>query len=162
MLRALLVLATPLAAQALPPLPDPAGVGTHVLALARAPDGAVWVGTSGGGIYVMRLGAAGWEQIRHSADTAARSISWDFVHAFAFGPGGEIWYGTVGNGWGLSTDGGKTWTNWDLKQLGPEWQYRRPHRPPATGAPPQLPGPRRPRPPGRARATRLRDTRIRC
>ena len=127
MLRALLVLATPLAAQALPPLPDPAGVGTHVLALARAPDGAVWVGTYGQGIYVMRPGAAGWEQIRHSADTAARSISWDFVHAFAFGPGGEIWYGTVGNGWGLSTDGGKTWTNWDLKQLGPEWQYVTPN-----------------------------------
>src|SRR2546425_966549 len=127
MLRALLVLAAPLAAQALPPLPDPAGVGTHVLALARAPDGAVWVGTYGQGIYVMRPGAAGWEQMRHSADTAARSISWDFVHAFAFGPGGEIWYGTVGNGWGVSTDGGKTWTNWELKQLGPEWQYVAPN-----------------------------------
>src|SRR2546426_8736070 len=41
----------------------------------------------------------------------SHSISWDFVHAFGFGPGGEIWYGTVGNGWGLSTDGGTTWTD---------------------------------------------------
>src|SRR2546426_10646712 len=53
----------------------------------------------------------------------SHSISFDFVHAFGFGRGGEIWYGTVGNGWGLSTDGGKTWTNWELKQLGPAWQY---------------------------------------
>src|SRR2546426_9595056 len=57
----------------------------------------------------------------------SHSISWDFVHAFGFGPGGEIWYGTVGNGWGLSTDGGKTWTNWDFSQLGPEWQYVAPN-----------------------------------
>ena len=41
----------------------------------------------------------------------------------AFGPRGEVWYGTVGNGWGLSTDDGRTWTNWTFTQLGPEWQY---------------------------------------
>jgi murein DD-endopeptidase MepM/ murein hydrolase activator NlpD len=64
-----------------------------------------------------------WERIRSSRDTAAHSISWDFVHAFGFGPDGQIWYGTVGNGWGLSTDGGRTWRNWDFGQLGPEWQY---------------------------------------
>src|SRR2546426_3218634 len=45
-------------AQALPPLPDTTGFGVHVLALARAPDGAVWVGTYGQGIYVLRPGAA--------------------------------------------------------------------------------------------------------
>jgi hypothetical protein len=70
---------------------------------------------------------AGWERIRASRDTVAHSISWDFVHAFAFGPKGQIWYGTVGNGWGLSTDGGKTWRNWEFAQLGPEWQYVAPH-----------------------------------
>jgi murein DD-endopeptidase MepM/ murein hydrolase activator NlpD len=114
-------------AQSLPPLPDTSGFGVHVLAIARAPDNAVWVGTYGQGIFVLRPGAGGWEQLRHSADTAARSISFDFVHAFAFGPGGAIWYGTIGNGWGLSTDGGKTWTNWELAQLGPEWQYVAPN-----------------------------------
>ena len=117
----------PSGAQQLPPLPDTSGFGVHVLALTRAPDNALWVGTYGQGIFVLRPGAGSWEQIRHSSDTSAHSISWDFVHAFGFGPGGEIWYGTVGNGWGLSTDGGKTWTNWDFSQLGPEWQYVAPN-----------------------------------
>src|SRR5881396_3081234 len=114
-------------AQALPPLPDTTGFGVHLLALARAPDGAVWVGTYGQGIYVLRPGAGTWEHSGHNVDTAAHSISWDFVQAFGFGPRGAIWYGTVGNGWGLSTDGGKTWTNWELTQLGPEWQYVTPN-----------------------------------
>src|SRR2546427_13196642 len=48
-------------------------------------------------------------------------------HAFGFGSNGAVWYGTVGNGWGLSTDGGKTWTNWELGALGPEWQYVAPN-----------------------------------
>ncbi|HEX4601942.1 MAG TPA: peptidoglycan DD-metalloendopeptidase family protein [Gemmatimonadales bacterium] len=121
-------LARPLAAQQpFPPLLDTTGFGVHVLALARGPDQALWVGTYGRGVFVLRAGAGGWEQLTRSADSAARSISFDFVHAFAFGPRGEIWYGTVGNGWGLSTDGGKHWTNWDFTQLGPEWQYVAPN-----------------------------------
>ncbi len=123
----LLALAAPLTAQQLPPLPDPTGWGTHVLAVARAPDGAIWVGTYAQGIYVLRNGAGSWEQLRHSSDTTAHSISWDVVHAFGFGPQGEIWYGTVGNGWGLSTDGGRIWTNWDIQSLGPEWLYVAPN-----------------------------------
>src|SRR3989442_1833834 len=115
------------AQQSLPPLPDTTGFGVHVLALARAPDNALWVGTYGQGIFVLRQGAGSWEQIKHSSDTTGRTISFDFVHAFGFGPNGEVWYGTVGNGWGLSTDGGKTWTNWEFKQLGPEWQYVAPN-----------------------------------
>jgi murein DD-endopeptidase MepM/ murein hydrolase activator NlpD len=95
----------------------------HVLAIARAPDSALWVGTYGQGIFVLRPGTRSWERLRSSSDTTARAISWNFVHAFGFGPRGQIWYGTVGNGWGLSTDGGKTWKNWEFGQLGPEWQY---------------------------------------
>ena len=110
-----------------PPLPDSSGWGVHVLAIARAPDSAIWVGTYGQGIFVLRKGATSWERIRSSSDTAAHAISWDFVHAFGFGPRGQIWYGTVGNGWGLSTDGGKTWKNWEFGQLGPEWQYVAPN-----------------------------------
>src|SRR5438445_48706 len=113
--------------QVLPPLPDTTGFGVHVLALARAPDNTIWVGTYGQGIFVLRQGAGSWEQIKHSSDTTGRTISFDFVHAFGFGPNGEIWYGTVGNGWGLSTDGGQTWTNWALNELGPEWQYVAPN-----------------------------------
>ena len=109
--------------QTIPPLPDSSGWGVHVLTSARAPDSSIWVGTYGQGIFVLRQGAVSWEPIRSSADTAAHAISWDFVHAFGFGPRGQIWYGTVGNGWGLSTDGGKTWRNWEFGQLGPEWQY---------------------------------------
>jgi murein DD-endopeptidase MepM/ murein hydrolase activator NlpD len=99
----------------------------HVLALAADARGSVWAGTYGQGIYVLRPGAADWKHIASSKDTSGHSISWDFVHAFAFGAHGEIWYGTVGNGWGVSTDSGKTWTNWEFKQLGPEWQYVAPN-----------------------------------
>lgn len=128
-----LLCVAPLLGQTIPPLPDSSGWGVHVLAIARAPDSAIWVGTYGQGIFVLRSGRetaeAGrvWERIRSSSDTAAHAISWDFVHAFGFGPRGEIWYGTVGNGWGLSTDRGKTWRNWEFGQLGPEWQYVTPN-----------------------------------
>ena len=122
-----LMIGAPLAAQQMPPLPDSSGWGVHVLALARAPDSSIWVGTYGQGIFVLRPGASAWERIRSADDTAAHSISWDFIHAFAVGSRGEIWYGTVGNGWGRSTDGGKTWRNWEYRQLGPEWQYVTPN-----------------------------------
>src|SRR6266487_4142139 len=123
----------PLAAQQIPHLPDSSGWGVHVLAIARAPDSAIWVGTYGEGIFVLRPGRGTgdgggvWQRIRSSSDTSKHSISWDFVHAFAFGPRGQVWYGTVGNGWGLSTDNGKTWKNWEFRQLGPEWQYVAPN-----------------------------------
>ncbi|MDT8436933.1 MAG: peptidoglycan DD-metalloendopeptidase family protein [Gemmatimonadota bacterium] len=104
------------------PLPDPDGWGAHVLALAVAPDGAVWVGTYGQGIFVSRSGRGDdWERIVASRDDSM-SISWDFVNAFAF-TGDETWYGTVGNGWGVSLDGGRTWENWTFRKLGPRWQY---------------------------------------
>ncbi len=109
----------------LPPVPDSTGWGVHVLTVARDPRGGLWVGTYGQGILRLRAGANAWERIR--SDTTPTSLSWDFVHAFGFGSRGEIWYGTVGNGWGVSTDDGATWTNWTLKQLGPEWQYVAPN-----------------------------------
>ena len=105
----------------LPPLPDPSGWGTPVLALGRADDGTVWAGTYGEGIYVLRPGAAAWENLR--ADTAGTALSFDFVHAFAFGSRGDVWVGTVGNGWGVTRDGGRTWQNWEYRALGPKWQY---------------------------------------
>ena len=103
-----------------PQLPDSAGWGVHVLALARAPDSALWVGTYGEGIFVLRPGASAWERIRSGDST---SISWNFVNSFAFPSDGSVWYGTVGNGFGRSTDGGRTWRNWTFATLGPEWQY---------------------------------------
>jgi murein DD-endopeptidase MepM/ murein hydrolase activator NlpD len=109
----------------LPPLPDSSGWGVHILALARAPDGALWVGTYGEGIFVLRAGARAWEHLE--SDTTGHSISMDFVHAFAFGPRGAVWYGTVGNGWGVSTDSGRTWRNWQFRELGPKWQYVAPN-----------------------------------
>jgi murein DD-endopeptidase MepM/ murein hydrolase activator NlpD len=118
---ALLAQAAPPRPPTIPAIPDSTGWGVHVLAIARDPTGGLWAGTYGQGIFRLRPGSTVWERIRH--DTTAASISWDFVHAFAFGPRGEIWYGTVGNGWGLSRDSGATWTNWTFTQLGPEWQY---------------------------------------
>src|SRR5258708_1812507 len=84
----------PLAAQGIPALPDSTGFGVHVLALARATDSAIWVGTYGDGIYVLRKNAAAWEHITRSRDTSAHSISFDFLHAFGFGPRGQAWSGT--------------------------------------------------------------------
>ncbi len=103
------------------PLPDATGWGPHVLALAEAPDGRVWVGTYGEGIHVSRDAAGSAWRTLTSADSAG--ISWDFVNAIAFGPGDLVWYGTVGNGWGVSRDGGRTWRNWTYDELGPRWLY---------------------------------------
>ena len=73
---------------AVSPVPDSTGWGTHVLAVAEGPDGSVWVGTYGQGIYVSRDGAGReWENLRSGDSTA---ISWDFVNAIAFGPAGEV------------------------------------------------------------------------
>jgi len=120
---AMSTMASPLAAQSpFPPLPDSAGWGVHVLTAARDPQGGIWVGTYGQGMYRLAPGATQWQGFRHDTSSAT-SISMDFVQAIAFGPRGEIWYGTVGNGWGLSLDGGVTWRNWTYDQLGPEWQY---------------------------------------
>jgi len=105
----------------LPPLPDPTGWGTPVLALGRADDGTIWAGTYGDGVYLLRPGAGAWETLR--ADTAGNGLPFDFVHAFAFGPRGDVWAGTVGNGWGVTRDGGRTWQNWEYRALGPKWQY---------------------------------------
>ncbi|MEE8573373.1 MAG: M23 family metallopeptidase, partial [Gemmatimonadota bacterium] len=124
-LTALGLAGSSLVAQSLPPLPQADGHKPHVLSLARAPDGAIWVGTYGRGIYVLSQGARTWRHIQD--DTTSTSISWGFVHAFAFGSRGEVWYGTLGNGWGLSMDGGRTWANWTFRLLGPEYQYVAPN-----------------------------------
>jgi murein DD-endopeptidase MepM/ murein hydrolase activator NlpD len=125
LIRSAALVAAPIGAagaqDSLPPLPDTSSWGVHVLAAARDPGGALWLGTYGKGIYRLRPGARSWEVIR--SDTLPGALSWDFVQAFGFGPRGQIWYGTVGNGWGLSVDGGRTWKSWTYDQLGPEWQY---------------------------------------
>ncbi len=104
-----------------PPLPDTRGWGVHVLALAREPEGAVWAGTFGQGLFVLR-GDTAWEQIMPRANDST-SISWAYVNSIAFARDGSAWYGTVGNGFGRSTDDGKTWRNWTSDELGPEWLY---------------------------------------
>ena len=60
----LLLKPEPSSSQALPPLPDATGFGVHVLALARAPDSAIWVGSYGDGIFVLRPGAGTWEHLK--------------------------------------------------------------------------------------------------
>jgi len=103
----------------LPPLPDSTGWGVHILALGRGPDGAVWVGTYGEGIFVLRPGARAWEHVRGESAP---------VQAIAFGPReDDVWYGTAGHGWGLSHDGGRTWREWDARELGPPRQYVAPN-----------------------------------
>jgi len=108
------------AVPSLPPLPDSSGWGVHILALARGPDGAIWVGTYNDGIYVLRPGTRAWDHLAASDDPA--SINSDYVHAFAF-QGRDVWYGTIGDGWGVSSDGGRTWRNWGGRELGKRWRY---------------------------------------
>lgn len=103
-----------------PTLPDSAGIPTVVLTSLRAPNGELWIGTYGRGIFI-RSPSGGLRRI--VSDTSKTAISMNFINAFAFGGRGEIWYGTIGNGWGLSVDGGTSWRNWTFSQLGPEWQY---------------------------------------
>ena len=100
------------------PLPDTSGWGVHILALARGPDGAIWVGTYGDGIFVLRPGRSEWQS--YHPDTTERSISSSFIHAFGF-HGHDVGYGTVGNGWGVIHDDG-TYGRWEGRQLGPRWQ----------------------------------------
>ena len=107
------------------PLPDSTGFGVPVLAVARAPDGALWVGTYGRGIYVLKAGDSAWTHLARDRNDD-RSISFDFIHAFAFPRPGVVWYGATGNGWGVSLDGGQTWKNWTGDELGPEYQYTAP------------------------------------
>ena len=66
-----------------------------------------------------RLGRGG----RSSSDTTAGSLSWDFVHAIAFGPQRRDLVRHRGQRLGPLQDGGATWRNWTLRELGPEWQY---------------------------------------
>jgi murein DD-endopeptidase MepM/ murein hydrolase activator NlpD len=102
-----------------PALPDTSGWGVHVLTLARGWDGALWAGTYGRGIYVLRPDSTTWEHI----DTGENGLSWGFVNSIAPMTDSTIWYGTVGNGFGVSVDAGRTWHNWTLDELGKEWQY---------------------------------------
>ena len=102
----------------IPPLPDSSGWGVHILALGRGPDGALWVGTYGDGIYVLRPGATDWEHVR--AEGAP-------VQAFAFAGRSDVWYGTAGNGWAMTRDGGRTWHSWDSREHGARWQIVAPN-----------------------------------
>ena len=104
------------------PLPDSSGFGVPVLTVTKAPDGALWVGTYGRGIYVLKPGDSSWTHIVRDRNHD-RSIAFDFIHAFAFPRPGVIWYGATGNGWGMSLDGGQSWKNWTGTELGPEYQY---------------------------------------
>jgi len=108
----------------LPPLPDTSGWGVHVLALARGPDGAIWVGTYDEGIFVLRPGTRAWENLRSSREPG--TINSDFVHAITF-HGRDVWYGTIGDGWGVSSDAGRTWRNWGGRELGKRWRYVAPN-----------------------------------
>lgn len=111
-----------------PPLPDTTGRGVHVLTLAQSPgrQGALWAGTYGRGLFVLRdtEGEAPlrWENYTARADDPI-SISWNYVNSVGVTRDGTVWYGTVGNGFGRSNDGGLTWRNWSIEQLGPQWQY---------------------------------------
>src|SRR3989441_452707 len=100
--------------QALPPLPDTTGFGVHVLAIARAPDKAIWVGSYGQGVFVLRPGAASWAEITDSAGATTAQRVWgrirnQYVLALAAGRDGALWAAHL-RGLARSRDGGRTWS----------------------------------------------------
>ncbi|MGH7505080.1 MAG: peptidoglycan DD-metalloendopeptidase family protein, partial [Longimicrobiales bacterium] len=105
-----------------PPLPDTTGWGVHVLALARPPEGGLWAGTYGRGIFVLQEEEREWSRIAPASGDAT-GLSSGFVNSLAFTESGAVWYGTVGSGFGTSSDSGRTWRNWGIDELGPEWLY---------------------------------------
>lgn len=104
-----------------PPLPE-SEWGVHVLALARAPDGALWAGTHGAGVYVLRPDTARWDRLAPS-DEDSVSIMAGQINSIAFARDGAIWLGTAGDGFARSLDGGLTWRRWTADAMGPHWQY---------------------------------------
>lgn len=114
------VRADPLTGLTMPmPLPDTSGWGQHVLTMQVGPNGALWVGTYGRGVFVWDRGAREWRRLPEGEN----GISWGLVNSIAFHDSLHVWYGTVGNGFGYSSDGGATWRNWTYDELGPQWQY---------------------------------------
>jgi hypothetical protein len=112
-----------LAVRRVPPvLPSGTNWGVHVLALEVDGSGGLWAGTAGDGIWYLPADSARWRHIEAATDDDA-SISWGYVNSLAFTDDGNVWYGTVGNGFGMSADTGRTWRNWTIDELGPEWQY---------------------------------------
>ena len=65
--------------------------GRPVLSVLPAPDGALWVGTEGAGLY--RLQNGGWTNF-----SSAQGISNSFVWSLAADGAGRIWAGTWGGG----------------------------------------------------------------
>lgn len=84
--------ATPAPRPLPPPLPDTTGRGIHVLASAEAPNGSVWVGTHGAGVWHLRAGAAEWVRVAEAAlpSTIQALSATDSV----------VWWGSSSGGYG--------------------------------------------------------------
>jgi hypothetical protein len=88
-----------------PPLPDSAGWGVPVRAIAQGPDSVIWLGTHGHGLLAVAPADSVWRSVRPPIPGDAAIV------AVAAGPG-QVWYGTAGHGFGVSLDGGSTWRAW--------------------------------------------------
>ena len=65
-----------------PVLPDTSGWGIHVLSLLRAPNGTVWVGTYGSGIYELPPRKNEW--VHHPATGDSTGITWGFINTINY------------------------------------------------------------------------------
>lgn len=106
----------------LPPRLPESEWGFHVLSLAVAPDGALWAGTYGAGVLVLRPDTARWDRLVPSEDDTASMVA-GHVNSITFARDGAVWVGTAGSGFGRSLDGGTTWRKWTAETTGPQWQY---------------------------------------
>jgi signal transduction histidine kinase/ligand-binding sensor domain-containing protein len=72
--------------------------GSPVLSVLPSPDGALWIGTEGAGLY--RLQNGGWTNFEQ-----AQGIRNSYIWSLAADPGGKIWAGSWGGGLFVQKDG---------------------------------------------------------
>ena len=73
---------------------DPRAPQGRITALARTPDGFLWAGESGGGLY--RMGDDAWRRVKVKA--GGRSVSLRFIETMFVDAAGDLWIGTQDNG----------------------------------------------------------------
>ncbi|MEM8768836.1 MAG: two-component regulator propeller domain-containing protein [Pseudomonadota bacterium] len=87
-------------AELLGPQAEPDGLADdRVMALAVAPDGALWAGTRAGGLGRYDQATDRWKSYRHDPDDP-QSLPSDGVTSLLFDATGSLWVGTYGGGLG--------------------------------------------------------------
>lgn len=82
-----------------------------VYVLRESPDGSVWAGTKGDGLYIISPRADGRFDISHllSSPSDPRSLRSDTIYDIKFAPDGRVWLGSYGGGLSQGRRAGDRW-----------------------------------------------------